>query len=392
MSARTTVLFFHTASDSFGGGSQMLFRLLKSINTDEFEPVVLSQYRDELCQRVQKCGIRVEVISFRGILDTYNRGLLSLSPVRTLQTGLRIGQFNLEARQLLREADVIWCKNLRSLLTLGPYTLVSRTPIIWNIGLGLKSEGKVRYLNSVALRLADRVFIESREQAKSIFTARQYERYESTLTVFHKGVDIERFCPRETKSRDDSPLRVGTAASLTPRKGLEYFIDAAAEIEARTENEVEFLIAGEPSAKEDKTYVQSLHDKTEEMGLDGTIQFLGWVEEMPNYFASLDVFVLPSLNEGIPGTVREALAMGVPVVATDVGGTEEVVKNGETGFLIEAENATAITDAVGSLLSNRQTRSRMGENGRELVVERFSMESYVKRYESFLRELSTGAG
>lgn len=389
MSTRTTVLFFHTASDSFGGGSQMLLRLLKGIDKDEFEPLVLSQYRDELCERAEAHGVSVEIVPFRGVLDTYNRGLLSLSPTGVLRTGLRIGQFNVEARQLLREADVIWCKNLRALLTLGPYALVTRTPIIWNIGLGLESEGKVRYLNSIALRLADRIFIESREQAKSIFTDRQYEQYESKFTIFHKGIDLDRFDPETVESPDDGTLRVGTAASLTPRKGIEYFIDAAAQIDARTERDVEFLIAGEASTEGDEAYVQSLHERVEKAGLDGTVRFLGWVEEMPSYLASLDVFVLPSLNEGIPGVVREALAMEVPVVATDVGGTKEVVKNGETGFLVKTKDANLIAGAVESLLYSPEERRQMGENGREYIHRDFSMEAYVQQYGEFLRELHT---
>lgn len=388
MSHRTTVLFFHTASDSFGGGSQMLLRLIKSLDTDAFEPVILSQYRDELCERAESHGISVEIVPFRGILDTYNQGLLSVSPVDVVKTGFRIGQFNIEARRLLWNADIVWCKNLRALLTLVPYALISKTPIIWNIGLGLKSDGRIRYLNALGLRLAHKVFIESRTQAKSIFTAEQYRRHEDKFTVFHKGIDIERFSPETTKSEPHSALRVGTAASLTPRKGLEYFIDAAVEIDATIDSDVEFLIAGEPSTAEDEEYAKSLHEHVRRVGLEDSVQFLGWVKEMPKYLNNLDVFVLPSLNEGIPGTVREALAMEVPVVATAVGGTADAVLDGETGLLVPSKDSTAIADAVTTLLTNPNKRHRMGKNGRQHVVMEFSMQEYVNRYEKFLHRLT----
>jgi glycosyltransferase involved in cell wall biosynthesis len=366
----------------------MLLRLFKSLNTDPFEPVLLSQYRDELCERAESHGVSVEIVSFRGILDTYNRGLLSVSPIDAVKTGFRIGQFNLEARQLLWNADVVWCKNLRALLTLAPYAIFSKTPIIWNIGLGLESDGRVRYLNGLTLRLADKVFIESRTQAKSIFTAEQYRRHEDKFTVFHKGIDIERFSPETTKSEHHSALRVGTAASITPRKGLEYFIDAAAEINATIDSDVEFLIAGEPSTAEDEEYAESLREHVRQVGLEDSMQFLGWVEEMPKYLNSLDIFVLPSLNEGIPGTVREALAMEVPVVATAVGGTADAVLDGETGLLVPSKDSIAIADAVTKLLMNPIERHRMGKNGREHVVTEFSMQGYVDRYEEFLHRLT----
>lgn len=389
MSTRTTVLFFHTASDSFGGGSQMLLRLLKSIDKDEFEPLVLSQYRDELCRRAEECGIRVEIVPFRGILDTYNRGLLSLSPWGIARTGLRICQFNVEARRLLREADIVWCKNLRAILTLGPYALISSTPIVWNIGLGLKSEGKMAYLNEVGLQLSNRVFIESRRQAQTLFTDRQYKAHEKKFTIFNKGIDVSRYHPKSVMNRCTNAFRVGTAASLTPRKGLEYFIGSAAEVSSQSECEdVEFLIAGEPSTAEDEEYKRTLLEQVAQENLEDTVRFLGWVDEMPEYLASLDVFVLPSLNEGIPGVVREALAMEIPVVATDVGGTADVVRPDETGLLVEPKDADAIADSVEYLLSHPAERDRMGKNGRELIVEQFSMETYVEQYESFLQRLS----
>ncbi|MDB2243111.1 glycosyltransferase family 4 protein [Halorubrum ezzemoulense] len=305
-----------------------------------------------------------------------------------VKTGYRIGQFNLEARRLIFGADVVWCKNLRALLTLAPYALISKTPIIWNIGLGLESDGKVRYLNALALRLADKVFIESRTQAKSIFTAEQYRRHEDKFTVFHKGIDIERFSPETVKSERHSAVRVGTAASLTPRKGLEYFISAADKINTNIGSNIEFLIAGEPSTAEDQEYTRSLREHVRRVGLEDSVQFLGWVEEMPKYLNSLDVFVLPSLNEGIPGAVREALAMEVPVVATAVGGTEDAVIDDETGLLVPPEDSTAIADAVTTLLKSPNERRRMGKNGRQHVVAEFSMQGYVDRYEEFLHKLT----
>lgn len=366
----------------------MLLRLLKSLNTNDFEPVVLSQFRDELCEHAEAEGVSVEIVPFRGVLNTYDRGLLSASLVDTIETGLRIGQFNLEARRLLRASDVVWCKNLRALLTVAPYALLSRTPVVWNIGLGLESDGKVRYLNGLALRVADRVFIESRVQAESIFTGDQYRRYEEKFVVFHKGIDVERFSPKATESENHPTFRVGTAASLTPRKGLEYFIDAAAEVNAALDSDVEFLIAGEPSTAEDESYAQSLREHVNRVGLADSVRFLGWVDKMPRYLGSLDVFVLPSLNEGIPGSVREALAMEVPVVATDVGGTADAVLDRETGLLVPPKDSTAIADSVTSLLRDSNHRRRLGENGRKHVVEEFSMQGYTERYEEFLRGLT----
>ncbi len=109
---------------------------------------------------------------------------------------------------------------------------------------------------------------------------------------------------------------------------------------------------------------------------------------MPGYLNSLDVFVLPSLNEGIPGAVREALAMEVPVIATDVGGTSEAVVDGTTGYLVPVEDAEQIAWKVIQLLNDQSERRELGKQGRIHIIENFSIESYVRDYEKFLTQAS----
>jgi len=387
MSTQTTVLFFHTASDSFGGGSKMLLRLLRSINKNEFEPVVLAQFRDELCRRAEKCGIRVVIVPFRGILDTYNQGLLSLSPLDIAKTGLRILQFNVEARQVLGKADIIWCKNLRAILTLSPYALISKTPIIWNIGLGLESKGKMAYLNEVGLRFADVVFMEYSEQSTQVFTSRQQSVYNEQFISFHKGIDVDSFSPSKEPSPEEEPIVIGTAAVLSERKGIKYLIDSVGELHKGGTN-VELRIAGEPPNGDDSEYKYQLENRVAEREMDGNVNFVGWVDDMPVFLEELDVFVLPSFGEGIPGAVREALAMERPVVATDVGGTSEVVQDGETGLLVEPGSKQSIVQALETVIENPEHAIQMGFSGRELIVNEYSVKRYVERYEELLKSLA----
>jgi len=385
MSSRIRVVFFHISSETFGGGSKMLFRLLQSINKEKFEPLLLTNAEDELYQLVDKYGLDAKIIPFQGALDTYNRGLLSklhLLPA----AGLRILQFNVTARQYLSSADVIWCKNLRAVLTLLPHIVATRTPTIWNIGLGLESSGKITYLNSLALRAVDHIFIESEEQAERIFTTAQYNHYARKFTVFHKGIDTNRFDPQKVeKSFITDTFTIGTAASLTPRKGLEYLIDALPMIIEECED-VQLTIAGKaPDGHE--AYENELREMVDQYGIGSHVEFLGWVEDMPAYLNSLDVFVLPSLNEGIPGAVREALAMEVPVIATDVGGTSDVVIDEETGYLIPPGDAQEITDSVLRLYKKGHMRNA-GRQGRQLIQNQFSIEKYVENYEMFLSQIA----
>ncbi|MGQ3720245.1 glycosyltransferase family 4 protein [Natrialba aegyptia] len=245
----------------------------------------------------------------------------------------------------------------------------------------------MRYLNSIALRAVDHVFIESEEQAQRIFSATQYERCRDQFTIFHKGIDTSEFDPRQFEgTREEEEFRIGTAASISPRKGLGYLIDALPTILAEKEN-VTLSIAGKPPDG-GKEYKERLKERVHRHNIEDHVEFIGWIDDMPHFLNTLDVFVLPSLNEGIPGSVREALAMEVPVVATDVGGTSNVVIDGQNGYLIEPEDTTAIIQPVLSLLDNPSKRSSMGKRGREIIQELFSIENYNSQYEQFFRRVN----
>ncbi|GAB3684707.1 glycosyltransferase [Salinarchaeum chitinilyticum] len=382
-----TAVFFDGSPPSHGGGSEMVYRLLTRLDEHAVRPVLLAHSDDQLCQRLRG-EVAVEVVPFRGSLDRYDGQILEQSTLRSVGTVARIGQFNVEARHALRDADVVWCMNLRSLLTIAPFALASPTPIVWNIGLGQPSEGLYRRLNGIGLRLADRVFIESERQARRLFTEEQYAQFADSFRIFPKGIDVERFTlDRSTPPLAEQPATIGTAASLTPRKGVEEFVEAAIALRAQRQD-LRFLIAGEPPHEADREYAEALRERITESGNADAIELLGWVEDMPPFYDRLDAFVLPSHNEGVPGAVREALSMELPVVATDVGGTREVVRDGETGLLIEPADPEAIVGALRSILENPGAARAMATRGRALVEETYSVDAYVDRYEAFLQEVA----
>lgn len=388
---RITVVFFHMGTEAFGGGSQMLFRLLDRIDKRSIEPIVLTNRRDQFLKEVERVGVESHVVPFKGSLDTHDKGILEYGLFRKAAASMRILQYNVDTWDILRRADVLWCHNIRNLLMMVPYSLLPGTRIIWNIGLGFESSGVMKYLNDIALAVADDVFIESMTQAKWLFTDRQYDWHESKLEVFHKGIDTGKFDPEHVDPVGringvavDRPA-VGTAALLHPRKGLNYFLQSIPEV-LDDHPETTFYIAGEPPQAENASYKRELEEACAELGIRDDVKFLGWVESMPSYFASLDVFVLPSLNEGISGAVREALSMATPTVATDVGGNSDAVRDEETGLLIEPENPDELSQSVRRLLSDPDFAESLGEAGRSLMIDEFSVDQYVKKYEEFLHD------
>lgn len=191
---------------------------------------------------------------------------------------------------------------------------------------------------------------------------------ESLIATVHNGVDSD-FCPVPEIRGDnpgDGPV-LGAVSRLAPMKGLEHLLDALPGLRAEYP-QIRLRIAGDGGLKED------LHRRASALGLDGSVEFLGHVQDMKTFYGSIDLLVLPSIHtEGLPLVVLEAMAAGLPVVATTVGGTPEVVRDGREGLLVPPGNSAALADAIGRLLADAPLRRRLGECARRRVVQDFSM-------------------
>jgi glycosyltransferase involved in cell wall biosynthesis len=202
------------------------------------------------------------------------------------------------------------------------------------------------------------------------------------------GVDLQRFHPQPP----DVSLRkslgvgiqcplVGAVTFLRPEKGMEVLIDAVRLIK-KTFPAVECLIIGDGAEK------PALSARVRELGLEGCVHLVGFRQDIPALLTLLDVVVIPSFEEGIPQALTQALAMERPVVASAVGGIPEVVKDGVTGLLVPPRNPAILSEKIAILLHNPSVGARMGQIGRQVIQERYSMESMLTETEHVYRRWS----
>jgi glycosyltransferase involved in cell wall biosynthesis len=185
-------------------------------------------------------------------------------------------------------------------------------------------------------------------------------------TVIPNAVELDRYqdVPRGTRQEirgrfgipAEAPV-IGTAARLSAQKGHTYLIAAIPELLASVPNAHVLLVGDGPLRSE-------LEDQARALDLDHRVHFAGYQREIPAYLSAMDVFVLPSLFEGLPLSVLEAMAAGVPVIATAVDGTPEAVQHGIAGWLIPPKDPRAIAQATIALLNAPETMVRMADAGR----------------------------
>ena len=208
------------------------------------------------------------------------------------------------------------------------------------------------------------------------------------IVVVTSGIDLEKYNKTEVNAKEKrtefnvgvDDFLVGMIGRLEKVKGPEYFIEAAKYIAERIP-QTKFLIVGDGSLKE------ALITRSKQLNIDNKVIFAGWQEDVPEILSILDVLVLPSLNEAIGRVILEAGASGKPVVATEVGGIPDIIKNNETGILVPPGDSKKIAEAVISLLEDKQKRFEMGRAAKDWVNNQFSVDNMVREVHNLYKSL-----
>jgi glycosyltransferase involved in cell wall biosynthesis len=202
---------------------------------------------------------------------------------------------------------------------------------------------------------------------------KHYHINKSKVRIVPNGVDVEKFKPTGNKEENRRKFGLGDepcvlfVGSLIPRKGLPFLVEAAKKIVKEKAN-TKFLIVGDGPLK------NQLTASLEKANLLGNFLFMGNLQDdkLSAVYSCADVFVLPSIQEGQGIVLLEAQASGIPVVAFDVGGIKEAVRNDETGLLVKPGSTVELADALMKVLSDRALKEKMGTNGRRFVSESFT--------------------
>lgn len=193
------------------------------------------------------------------------------------------------------------------------------------------------------------------------------------------GVDTERFAPgpdagqRAALGVEPDQLVVGTVARLDPVKDQATLIQAFA-LTLREHPRAALVIVGDGPCRDD------LQRLAASLGLAARVRFLGERHDVPALLRTMDVFVLPSIAEGISNTVLEAMASGLPIVATRVGGNRELVEEGVHGFLVPKQNPGALAAALGTYLDDGSLRTLHAKSSRQRAVDAFNLDGMRRAY------------
>jgi L-malate glycosyltransferase len=301
-------------------------------------------------KRAHDAGIHVHPISFR-------RGNGIVSFVRMLSILRRI------------RPDILAFNTPRPILLGSLATRISRVPVMIvfrrvNFPLRRNFITRLKYSWGIDCIVAISESISCQLQADGVPLSR--------IRTVYEGMDLDLYPNREPSRQRLAGERVtvGTVAYLSQEKGLSYLVEAAALI-PDVRRRMRFVIVGEGECRRD------LENQVSGEGLQDCFEFVGFQNSPTSYFDRFDIFVLPSLSEGLSSAILTAMATRVPVVATHVGGIPELIRHGENGLLVPPADAVSIARAIERLADNPEEAFRMGQAGRLRLEKDFTLERKI---------------
>jgi glycosyltransferase involved in cell wall biosynthesis len=198
-------------------------------------------------------------------------------------------------------------------------------------------------------------------------------------SIFERATERDRREARKNLNLAEEDFVVGFVGRLAPDKNVGLLLDSASLLTGKIKN-LKLVIVGAGVEE------QMLRKKALQLGLEPSVSFFGWREDIDKILPALDVFAFPSLSDGLGRAFVEAMTVGVPVVSTDVPGPASIISDGKNGLLVPRNNVSAMTDAILRLYNDEKLRSKLSENGSS-VNQVFSWESCMLKLEAMYREV-----
>lgn len=356
------------SSGGYYGAESMLLNLCLELEKTA-NPVTLVLFYNvhqpnvELYERARRAGMSVRMVRCQGRADLSAvreiRGYIRQDLVDVIHThGYKADLYGYVAARAERKPIVATCHNwLDGDTALSIYNRLDRMVLKRFSGVAAVSD-------SVAAKLRSSGIDESR------------------ISTVANGIDIDRFSVvcNELRNEARRAATIGMVCRLDLQKGFEFLLPAIAELKAEFPA-IKLVVAGDGP---DRSAIEKM---IAGLGLESCVQLLGPQADMPAVYAGIDIFVLPSLNEGLPMTLLEAMAAGRPVIATRVGAIPNIVRQGETGLLVNPGDKADLRDALRALLAHPDMAQRLASNGNALVRQSYTSAAMAARYQQIYQSV-----
>ncbi len=357
------VLYLHHVGE-LSGAERSLALLLRHLDRARVTPLFAGPARGAFPAALAADGVPVLPLAF--------------SPLR------RAGAVLATVARLVRllrahRVDLVHANGPQTNVPAGLAGRLAGVPVVWHARNLIA--GDMRDVDRVLAPLATRIVCNAEAIRRRFAGSRGWDR---SVTIIN-AVDTREFHPgaarapfRRELGVAEHGVLVGIVGRIGLGKGHEHFVEAAVRLR-REGADAHFVVVGDPLFEEDAWRADALRRAVKDAGVEDRVRFVGYRRDVPEVMRGLDIMVLASDAEPCGRVLFEAMASGTAVVATDSGGTPEIVRDGREGLLVPPRDAAALARAVGALVDDRALRARLGAAGVARVAAEFTIERYVAR-------------
>lgn len=382
------VLYVSDTGDQLGGAERSLLSLVEHLDQRRYELHAVLGEGGRFASLLRGAHVTVHIARLGTIARTRNPLKLALYAVYFVH-----GVVTLAWRIRRLRIDIVHANKNTLAIHVIPAARLGGAAAVWHVRNPAANFGRI---GAWLVRRCGSLLFVSEHIAKPFRDAFPDEQHR--MAIVHEGIEPSPYTAREagTDLRDllgaePGERWIGAVGRITPWKGQDDFLRAAARI-AERRPDARFLIIGDvvssPAERAaDEAYRDRLHALADELGLGDRVRFTGYREDMPAVMNALDVFVLPSHGEPFGIVVLEAMAAARPIVATNAGGVPDIVRDGQEALLVPAGDVDAMADAIARLLAEDELAARLGRAAEARVREEFPLWRHAARVREVYQSL-----
>lgn len=359
------------ADASLGGGPKHVLSLVKNFDDKSINNIIISSSNGpEFIEEVKSHGIKVHTVDLMASRINF-KNLLKLNKI-------------LEEEKI----DIVHAHGTRAAFYIGILSLIKPIKFVYTVH-GFSYRRGVKTLKNQLSMQVERFIANKSKKVISVSDTDRKDAIQigilkqSNSTTIYNSVDDKEFLKKKILNFNKETIKICTIGRFVEQKGYEYLIKAIPEIIKKKPNS-EFILIGDGPLKNEMEYL------SKELGVNQYIKFLGYRNDVSKILVNSDIFVLPSLWEGLPISVIEALASKVPVVATSVNGTVEIVESGSSGVLVRPKDVEELAQAIVDILENEKTAVQYAEEGYKTFNEKFTLSQMIDKTINIYNNISKG--
>ncbi len=379
MDPRINILFVMTGKPHiFGGGKRVFMQIMKGLSKYTFNVLSCCSLSTQQEEELHTEGVR--------IIETHLSGYNPIVSILRLSNIMRNEDIRIVHSQGGR-AD--FYSRVAAFIARIPILVSSTAVLVDRYDVSFPRRMLYVFCDRITEQVVNKFVVVSESLRESLI--RDHGIAPERITKIYNGIELDRYRPslecqgsfRTECLVGEDDFLVGSVGRLVYEKGYEFLLKATPLILASCPR-AKIVIVGDGPLK------SKLRNLTRELGIVESCLFVGFREDIANILSSLDVFVLPSIMEGLPIVILEAMAMAKPIVASDIDGIREQVENGRTGILIPPRDPQALAEGITQLLRDKYQAQRFGMEARKQVEEMFDIRQQVALHEEVYKGLLKG--